>query len=66
MQLFFQYLRHVIAACYSVIDGDACPGTYYAVLTLTGFTEAHSGIYTVTVMNRAGSITHSFQRAQEG
>ena len=66
MQLFFQYLCHVIAACYSVIDADACPGIYQAVLTVTGFTEAHFGTYTVTVMNRAGSITHSFQRAQEG
>ena len=66
MQLFFQYLCHVIAACYSVIDGKACPGIYQAVLTVTGFTEAHSGTYKVTVMNRAGSITHSFQRAQEG
>ena len=68
MQLFFQYLCHVIAACYSVIDDTVCPGIYQAVLTVTGFTEAHSGTYTVTVMNRAsaGSITHSFQRAQEG
>ena len=55
-----------LLACYSVIDGDTCPGTYQAVLTVTGFTVAHSGTYTVTVMNRAGSITHSFQRAQEG
>ena len=55
-----------LLVCYSVIDGDACPGIYQAVLTLTGFTEAHSGTYTVTVENRAGSITHSFQRVQEG
>ena len=33
---------------------------------MTGFTDDHSGTYSVTVMNRAGDITHSFQRILEG
>ena len=51
---------------YSTIDATACPITYQAVLTVTGFTKAHSGTYTLTVENRAGSITQRFQRILEG
>ena len=40
--------------------------TFQAVLTVTGFSEAHSGTYTVTVENRAGSISGSFKRILEG
>ena len=56
----------VFFACYSIIDDSICPRTYQAVLTVTGFTGTHSGTYSVTVMNRAGDITHSFQRVLEG
>jgi len=52
--------------CYSDINATACPMTFQAVLTVTGFSEAHSGTYTVTVKNRAGSISGSFKRILEG
>ena len=48
------------------MDAAACPITYRAVLTVTGFTEAHSGTYTVTVWSKGGNLTHSFQRMLEG
>ena len=51
---------------YRTIDATACPITYQAVLTVTGFNNVHSGTYTVTVENRAGSITQSFERILEG
>ena len=48
------------------MNAGACPITYRAVLTVAGFTGAHSGTYTVTVENRADSIAQSFERILEG
>ena len=52
--------------CYRVADGAACPERYQANLTVVGFTADHSGIYTVTIKNRAGMITEQFERRVEG
>ena len=52
--------------CYRVADGAACPKRYQANLTVVGFTADHSGIYTVTIENRAGMITEQFERRVEG
>ena len=52
--------------CYRVFDDAACPKTYQVQLTVVGFTAEHSGIYTVTIENRAGMITEQFERRVEG
>ena len=55
-----------LSVCYRVLDEAACPKTYQIQLTVVGFTAAHSGIYTVTISNRAGMITEQFERRVEG
>ena len=55
-----------LTVCYRVTDGAACPKKFQAVLTVVGFTANHSGIYTVTIENRAGMITEQFERRAEG
>ena len=37
------YYAIICIACYSVLNGSACPITYQAVLVVTRFTGAHSG-----------------------
>ena len=55
-----------LTVCYRVIDEVAYPKVYQAQLTVVGFTADHSGIYTVTIENRAGMITEQFERRVEG
>ena len=55
-----------LTVCYRVIDEVAYPKVYRAQLTVVGFTANHSGIYTVTIENRAGMITEQFERRVEG
>ena len=55
-----------LTVCYRVIDEAAYPTVYQAQLTVVGFTADHSGIYTVTIENRAGMITEQFERRVEG
>ena len=52
--------------CYRVTDDTACPKTYQIQLTVVGFTADHSGLYTVTIENRASMITEQFERRVEG
>ena len=47
-------------------DYATYPKSYQAQLTVIGFTADHSGIYTVTIENRAGMITEQFERRVEG
>ena len=60
------YLYSFVSNCYRVADDAACPKRYQANLTVVGFTADHSGIYTVTIENRAGMITEQFERRVEG
>ena len=55
-----------LIVCYRVTDGAACPKTYQTQLTVVGITADHSGLYTVTIENRAGMITEQFERRVEG
>ena len=56
----------LLIVCYRVTDDAAYPKTYQAQLTVVGFTTNHSGIYTVTIENRAGMITEQFERRVRG
>ena len=49
-----------LTVCYRIMDEAAFPKTYQAQLTVVGFTADHSGIYTVTIENRAGMIIEHF------
>ena len=51
---------------YRLKDDTVYPNTYQITLTVVGFTAAHSGIYTVTINNREGTIMEQFERRVEG
>ena len=55
-----------LSVCYRVTDDAACPKTYRVQLIVVGFTANHSGIYTVAIENRAGSIMEQFERRVGG
>ena len=61
-----QNFVNMLVFFYSVVNASACPITYQAILTVTGFTGAHSGTYMVTIENRADNIEQSFERILEG
>ena len=60
------FLMYIYIIYYSVMNDAVCPKTYQAQLTVVGFTADHSGIYTVTIENRAGVIIEQFERSVEG
>ena len=65
MKLKKQDIVLLVYLFYRTIDATTCPMTYQAVLTVTGFDKVHSGTYELTVENRAGSFTQSFERILE-
>ena len=66
IMLCSKYFIYHLLICCRVLDADACPMTYRVALTVFDFSEAHSGTFTVTIMNRANSVSHNYQRILEG